>query len=64
MDNGIRVVMKGGIDVYMAAADETLAELMVSEDGPVAALREYDDFFSAAGSLPRGNRKRSRWCSS
>lgn len=44
-DNGIRVVMEGGIDVYMAAADETLAELMASEDGLVVALREYDDFF-------------------
>jgi len=44
-DKTIRVVMEGGIDVYMAAADGTLAELMVSDEGVVTTLREYDEFF-------------------
>jgi hypothetical protein len=44
-DSGIRVVMDGGIDAYMAAADETLAELLVSDSALVAGLREYDSFF-------------------
>ncbi|OQW43655.1 MAG: hypothetical protein A4S12_04585 [Proteobacteria bacterium SG_bin5] len=43
--SGIRVVMDGSMDAYMAAADETLAELLVSDSVLVAALREYDSFF-------------------
>lgn len=44
-DSGIRVEMDGGMDAYMAAAEETLAELLVSDSALVAALREYDRFF-------------------
>ncbi|MFG6667087.1 hypothetical protein ACGK9R_08250 [Halomonas sp. HNIBRBA4712] len=44
-DDGVRVVIEGGIESYMAAADETTAELLASHDPIVAALREYDTYF-------------------
>ncbi|MEA9605995.1 hypothetical protein QY702_05900 [Xanthomonas campestris pv. plantaginis] len=44
-DDGMRIVIKGGIESYMAAADETTAELLASHDPIVAALREYDTYF-------------------
>jgi len=46
-DSGLRVVNEGGIDAYLAAADETTAELLASNSPLVAALREYDSYFRA-----------------
>lgn len=44
-NDGVRVLFEGGIESYMAAADETAAELLASNDQIVAALREYDTYF-------------------
>lgn len=44
-NDGVRVLFEGGIEPYMAAADETTAELLASSDPLVAALREYDTYF-------------------
>lgn len=41
---GPMVEMGEGLDSYMAAADETAAELLAGDDGLVAALRRYDDY--------------------
>ncbi|OPJ92729.1 hypothetical protein [Serratia marcescens] len=43
--DGVRIVIEGGIDSYMTAADETTAELLTSKEPLVAALREYDTYF-------------------
>lgn len=40
----LMVEMGKGLDGYMAAADETAAELLQGDDGLVAALRRYDDY--------------------
>lgn len=44
-DDGVRIVIEGGIDSYMTAADETTAELLTSNEPLVTALREYDTYF-------------------
>lgn len=44
-DDGVRIVIEGGIDSYMAAADETTAELLTSNEPLITALREYDTYF-------------------
>ncbi|HFX0590207.1 hypothetical protein [Brucella intermedia] len=44
-NDGVRIVIEGGIDTYLAAADETTAELLTSKEPLVAALREYDTYF-------------------
>jgi hypothetical protein len=41
---GLMVEMGKGLDSYMAAADETAAELLQGDDDLVAALRRYDDY--------------------
>lgn len=41
----MRVVIEGGIDSYIAAANETTAELLASSAPIVAVLREYDTYF-------------------
>jgi hypothetical protein len=46
MDEGkVRVDLGGGLEAYLAAADETAAELLASEDSLVATLRQYDLHF-------------------
>ncbi|TWB18833.1 hypothetical protein FBZ89_109219 [Nitrospirillum amazonense] len=45
MADSMRVLSGGGIDIYMAASDETAAELLVSNDPLVTALRVYDTYF-------------------
>lgn len=44
-DDSVRIVTEGGLDAYLAAADETTAELLSSNDPLVAALREYETYF-------------------
>lgn len=44
-DDGVRIVIEGGIDSYIAAADETTAELLTSNEPLITALREYDTYF-------------------
>lgn len=41
---GPMIEMGQGLDRYMAAADETAAELLAGGDGLVSALRRYDDY--------------------
>ncbi|HEK0639840.1 hypothetical protein EJ640_23575 [Pseudomonas aeruginosa] len=43
--DSVRIVIEGGLDAYLAAADETTAELLSANDPIVAALQEYDTYF-------------------
>jgi len=46
MSNGqMRIECGGGLDAYLAAADETSAELLASDEGLLATLRTYDHHF-------------------
>ncbi|WP_374328489.1 hypothetical protein [Azonexus sp.] len=42
---GVRIVIEGGIDSYIAAANETTSKLLDSSAPIVVALREYDTYF-------------------
>lgn len=44
-DDSVRIVTEGGLDAYLAAADETTAELLSANDPIVVALREYETYF-------------------
>jgi hypothetical protein len=44
-DANVRVDLGGGLAAYLAAADETTAELLASDDRLVGTLREYDIHF-------------------
>ncbi len=44
-EGNVRVDLGGGLEAYLAAADETTAELLASNDPLVATLREYDLHF-------------------
>lgn len=44
-ESEMKVELGGGMAAYMAAADETTAEHLASDDRLVAAVREYDEYF-------------------
>ncbi|MFD3266146.1 hypothetical protein [Phenylobacterium ferrooxidans] len=44
-EGNVRVNLGGGLAAYLAAADETTAKLLASDDPLVATLREYDLHF-------------------